>query len=157
RRPADLVGVPEHARHPKIPLPRDLYRPDRINSRGIEFGDRAALNGLVSAVAADRTMIGEIADATADAAANAVDAARAGFKAWDRTPAHFRATALERAADLLEQRRAHFIALLQREGGRTLDDSLSELREAVDFCRYYAAEGRKLFGGGQILPGPTGE
>jgi RHH-type proline utilization regulon transcriptional repressor/proline dehydrogenase/delta 1-pyrroline-5-carboxylate dehydrogenase len=52
---------------------------------------------------------------------------------------------------------AHFIALLQREGGKTLDDSLSEVREAVDFCRYYAAEGRKLFGDGQVMPGPTGE
>ena len=52
---------------------------------------------------------------------------------------------------------AHFIALLQREGGKTLDDALSEVREAIDFCRYYAAEGRKLFGDGQPLPGPTGE
>ncbi len=53
--------------------------------------------------------------------------------------------------------RAHFIALLQREGGKTLDDALSEVREAVDFCRYYAAEGRKLFGAGEAMPGPTGE
>ena len=52
---------------------------------------------------------------------------------------------------------AHFIALLQREGGRTLDDSVSEVREAADFCRYYAAEGRKMFGGAQTMPGPTGE
>ena len=53
--------------------------------------------------------------------------------------------------------RAHFIALLQREGGKTLDDALSEVREAADFCRYYAAEGRKLFGDGEAMPGPTGE
>ena len=46
---------------------------------------------------------------------------------------------------------------MQREGGKTLDDSLSEVREAIDFCRYYAAEGRKLFGDGQLMPGPTGE
>ena len=64
---------------------------------------------------------------------------------------------LERAAGLLEQRAAHFIAALQREGGKTLDDALSEVREATDFCRYYAAEGRKLFGDGQVMPGPTGE
>jgi RHH-type proline utilization regulon transcriptional repressor/proline dehydrogenase/delta 1-pyrroline-5-carboxylate dehydrogenase len=64
---------------------------------------------------------------------------------------------LEKAADLLEARRAHFMALLQREGGKTLDDALSELREATDFCRYYAAEGRKLFGAGETMPGPTGE
>ena len=65
--------------------------------------------------------------------------------------------ALEKAADLLEQRAAHFIALLQREGGKTLDDALSEVREAVDFCRYYAAQGRELFGDGKAMPGPTGE
>jgi RHH-type proline utilization regulon transcriptional repressor/proline dehydrogenase/delta 1-pyrroline-5-carboxylate dehydrogenase len=64
---------------------------------------------------------------------------------------------LERAAELLEQRSAHFIALLQREGGKTLDDSVSEVREAADFCRYYAAQGRKLFGDAQTMPGPTGE
>ena len=68
-----------------------------------------------------------------------------------------RAEILEKAAGLLEQSAAHFIALLQREGGKTLDDALSEVREAVDFCRYYAAEGRKLFGEGEAMPGPTGE
>jgi RHH-type proline utilization regulon transcriptional repressor/proline dehydrogenase/delta 1-pyrroline-5-carboxylate dehydrogenase len=57
----------------------------------------------------------------------------------------------------LEQHAPHFIALLQREGGKTLDDALSEVREASDFCRYYAAEGRKLFGDGEAMPGPTGE
>ena len=72
-------------------------------------------------------------------------------------PAATRASALEKAADLLEQRAAHFIALLQREGGKTLDDALSEVREAVDFCRYYAAEGRGQFGEGKMMPGPTGE
>ena len=51
----------------------------------------------------------------------------------------------------------HFIALLQTEGGKTIDDAVSEVREAVDFCRYYAMEGRRLFGDGLQLPGPTGE
>src|SRR6202043_1564089 len=68
-----------------------------------------------------------------------------------------RAAALEKAGDLLESRKAHFIAFLQREGGKTLDDALSEVREAADFCRYYAAQGRKLFDAGETLPGPTGE
>src|SRR6185437_12904210 len=67
------------------------------------------------------------------------------------------ADALQRTAELLEARSAHFIALLQREGGKTLDDALSELREAADFCRYYAAEGRSLFAAGAAMPGPTGE
>ena len=47
--------------------------------------------------------------------------------------------------------------LLQVEGGKTLDDALSEVREAIDFCRYYAAQGRRLFGAGEPMPGPTGE
>ena len=157
RRPAELIGSADNARHPNIRLPRDLYQPDRINSRGIEFGDRAALNALVAAVAASKPRVGDIVDATAEVTGNAVIAARSGFRSWSKTPAETRASILERAANLLEQRIAHFIALLQREGGKTLDDSLSEVREAVDFCRYYAAEGRKLSGEGQLMPGPTGE
>jgi RHH-type proline utilization regulon transcriptional repressor/proline dehydrogenase/delta 1-pyrroline-5-carboxylate dehydrogenase len=157
RRPAELIGSVDNARHPKIPLPRDLYQPDRINSRGIEFGERAALNALVAAVAAGGPHLGDIVDATAEIAGNAVVTARSGFRSWSQTPAETRASILERAANLLEQRTAHFIALLQGEGGKTLDDSLSEVREAIDFCRYYAAEGRKLFGDGRPMPGPTGE
>jgi RHH-type proline utilization regulon transcriptional repressor/proline dehydrogenase/delta 1-pyrroline-5-carboxylate dehydrogenase len=157
RRPAELIGSADNARHPKIPLPRALYQPDRVNSRGIEFGDRAALNGLVAAVSASKPHLGGLVDATAEVASNAVAAARSGFRSWSQTPAETRASILERAANLIEQRMAHFIALLQREGGKTLDDSLSEVRETVDFCRYYAAEGRKLFGDGQPMPGPTGE
>jgi RHH-type proline utilization regulon transcriptional repressor/proline dehydrogenase/delta 1-pyrroline-5-carboxylate dehydrogenase len=157
RRPADVIGTADNARHPDIRLPRDLYQPDRINSRGIEFGDRAALTALVAAVAASKPHVGGIVDAAPEVAGNAVIAARAGFRSWSQTAADARASILERAADLLEQRMAHFIACLQREGGKTLDDSLSEVREAADFCRYYAAEGRKLFGDGQLMPGPTGE
>ncbi len=186
RRPADMIGQPANARHPNIRLPRDLYRPQRQNSHGIEFGERAALDALLAGIRADAasvaaaplidgktlagaarqlfspidqtTAIGSVIDATAENAREAIIAARAGFQGWSRTPAGIRAEILERAADLLEQRAAHFIALLQREGGKTLDDSLSEVREAVDFCRYYAAEGRELFDdGGEAMPGPTGE
>src|SRR3954471_7826786 len=156
RRPSDIVVAAGNARHPKIPLPRDLYRPDRINSRGIEFGDRAALNGLVAAIAASKPQVGELMDATAEIASNAVIAVRSGFRSWNETAAETRASILERAANLLEQRMAHFIALLQREGGKTLDDSLSEVRETIDFCRYYAAEGRKLLVN-RLMSGPTGE
>src|ERR1700721_620742 len=157
RRPAALLGIAANARHPNIRLPRDLYQPQRRNSRGIEFGDRAALNNLVSAVAASSPDAGNIIDADPQAASDAVIAARAGFKSWSRTPAQRRAEILDNAAGLLEQRAAHFIALLQREGGKTLDDALSEVREAVDFCRYYAASGREHLGIGETMPGPTGE
>jgi len=158
RRPADSISSADGARHPNIPLPRDLYRPQRTNSRGLEFGERAALNQLVSDIAAQKLpAVGSIADATAVQASAAIAAARNGFKDWSRTPAETRAHLLEKAADLLEQRAAHFIALLQHEGGKTLDDALSEVREAIDFCRYYGAQGRELFGDGMAMPGPTGE
>jgi RHH-type transcriptional regulator, proline utilization regulon repressor / proline dehydrogenase / delta 1-pyrroline-5-carboxylate dehydrogenase len=185
RRPDDIIGTAGRANHPNIPPPRDLLLPQRRNSRGIEFGERAALRGLLSEIAAKTTpvaaaplidglatpgtarpavspidlatTIGTVIEATPDQANAAVAAARAGFPRWSATPAARRAEMLEKAADLLEQRAAHFIALLQREGGKTLDDALSELREAADFCRYYAAQGRKLFGDGKSLPGPTGE
>ncbi|HXO67618.1 MAG TPA: bifunctional proline dehydrogenase/L-glutamate gamma-semialdehyde dehydrogenase PutA [Bradyrhizobium sp.] len=157
RRPGELIGTADNARHRNIRLPCDLYQPARVNSRGIEFGDRAALNDLVAAVAASNPQVGELTDATPAIAGDAVIAACSSFRSWSQTSTETRASILERAANLLEQRMAHFITLLQREGGKTLDDSLSEVREAVDFCRYYAAEGRKLFGDGQLMPGPTGE
>jgi RHH-type transcriptional regulator, proline utilization regulon repressor / proline dehydrogenase / delta 1-pyrroline-5-carboxylate dehydrogenase len=185
RRPADIIGSAGRANHPNIPLPRDLLLPQRKNSRGIEFGERAALGALLAAITAKTapvmaaplidglaaagtarpavspidltTAVGTVIDATPDQASAAIAAARAGFPRWSATSAARRAEMLERAADLIEQRAAHFIALLQREGGKTLDDALSELREAADYCRYYAAQGRKLFGDGESLPGPTGE
>ncbi|MDB5655572.1 MAG: integrase, partial [Tardiphaga sp.] len=157
QRPADVIGGGDRARHPQIPRPGDLYQPDRVNSPGVEFGDRAALRALLAAVAASRPGQDRIADATPDDARAAIEAAAAGFAAWRRTKADDRAAILERAAELLQQRRATFIALLQHEGGKTLDDALAEVREATDFCRYYAAQGRKLFGKDVALPGPTGE
>ena len=158
RRPADIIGSAANAGHPNIPLPRDLYRPQRTNSRGLEFGERAALDQLIAAVVTEPLPAAAgIVDATPAEANAAIAAARDGFTNWSRTPADARACIFENAADLLEQRAAHFIALLQREGGKTLDDALSEVREAVDFCRYYAAEGRGQFGEGKAMPGPTGE
>ncbi|MET4804095.1 bifunctional proline dehydrogenase/L-glutamate gamma-semialdehyde dehydrogenase PutA [Bradyrhizobium sp. LB11.1] len=157
KRPADLIVRPDHAHHAKIPLPGDLFAPQRHNSRGIEFGERAALDRLLADVKAATPDLKAVTDATPEQANAAIAAARAGFVTWSRTPAATRAVALEQAAHLLESRSAHFIALLQREGGKTLDDGLSELREAADFCRYYAAQGRKLFGSEVAMPGPTGE
>ena len=158
RRPADIIGNADNAGHPNIPLPRDLYQPQRENSRGLEFGERAALDQLVCAIAVEPSpAAGSVADTTPTEANTAISAARNGFKNWSRTPAETRAALLEEAAGLLERRAAHFIALLQREGGKTLDDALSEVREAVDFCRYYAAQGREQFEEGKAMPGPTGE
>ncbi len=158
QRPADIIGNPDHAAHPNIPLPRDLYGPNRKNSRGIEFGERASLAQLVAEIVAAPTPVAtSLIEATESETGAAIAAARNGFRQWSGTPAESRAAALETAAELLEQRSAQFIALLQREGGKTLDDAISEVRETVDFCRYYAAQGRELFGAGKPMPGPTGE
>jgi RHH-type proline utilization regulon transcriptional repressor/proline dehydrogenase/delta 1-pyrroline-5-carboxylate dehydrogenase len=156
-RPATLIGRSETARNPAIPLPRDLYQPQRLNSRGIEFGDRAALASLLREIEGVRTALPTIAATTPAQAAAAIAVARGGFESWSRTSADHRAAILEHTGDLLEQRRAAFIALLQDEGGKTLDDCVAEVREAIDCCRYYASEGRRLFEGPAALPGPTGE
>jgi RHH-type proline utilization regulon transcriptional repressor/proline dehydrogenase/delta 1-pyrroline-5-carboxylate dehydrogenase len=157
RRPADIIGTAADAAHPNIPLPRDMLLPQRINSRGIEFGERAALDKLLASISAETVAAkGSVGDATPADAEAAIAAARDGFMRWSATPATKRAAALQKAADLLERRAPRFIALLQREGGKTLDDALSELREAADFCRYYAAEGLRLFND-EAMPGPTGE
>lgn len=88
----------------------------------------------------------------------AFEAAQEAFPVWSGTPAALRAEHLERFADLLEENRAELMALCVREAGKTIPDALGEVREAVDFCRYYAARGRIDFSEeGQILPGPTGE
>ena len=155
-RPEQMIRAPDRARNSRLPLPRELYLP-RLNSCGIEFGDRVALDRLLKAVAGEILPTAAVNIATEKDAAVAAALARTGFAFWSRTSAETRAAALERAADLLERRMPRFIALLQTEGGKTIDDAVSEVREAVDFCRYYAVEGRKLFGDGLPLPGPTGE
>ncbi|HWF94355.1 MAG TPA: bifunctional proline dehydrogenase/L-glutamate gamma-semialdehyde dehydrogenase PutA [Xanthobacteraceae bacterium] len=183
KRPQTAIGDPRHARHPAIPLPRDLYAPARRNSSGVEFGDRAALTVLVAEIEQatgtttavplvdgialagracvlrspiDGAAIGEVTVGDEAIAAAAMMAAEAGFADWAATPVDRRAAVLERAADLLEARRGWLLRLMAREGGKTLDDGIAEQREAVDFCRYYALEARRALAP-QRLPGPTGE
>jgi RHH-type proline utilization regulon transcriptional repressor/proline dehydrogenase/delta 1-pyrroline-5-carboxylate dehydrogenase len=186
KRPADIIVSPERARHAKVPLPRDLYGPDRANSRGVELGHRASLEALLAEVQEGArktfaaaplvdgrtlpgderpvtspvdgsTVVGRVVEARPDGADRAMAAARKGFRAWHDTPVERRAAALQKAGDLLEARRGALIHLLQAEAGKTIDDAISEVREAVDFCRYYAVEARRLFGRGEAMPGPTGE
>ncbi len=102
-------------------------------------------------------MIGESRNADAATIEKALANAVAAQEDWDTLPAASRAAILEHAADLLEQRRADFIALCVHEAGKTLSAAISEVREAADLLRYYAATARKLFGQPEQLPGPTGE
>ena len=90
----------------------------------------------------DGGAIGTVREADEAIVRAAMAAAAAGFPAWAATPVDERAAVLERAADRLEANRGALLALLQNEGGKTLDDALAELREAIDYCRYYAAQAR---------------
>lgn len=76
---------------------------------------------------------------------------------WDASGGRQRATILQAFSDALESRRNHFVAILCREAGKTYADAVAEVREAVDFARYYAQQARRLFGDAEVLPGPTGE
>src|SRR5690606_15347015 len=102
-------------------------------------------------------VLGWVVDANEAAIDAAFAAAQAAQPAWDSTPASERAEILERAADLDEAHMPELMAYCVREGGRTIVDSMSEVREAVDFLRYYADRARAELGSGLRLPGPTGE
>jgi RHH-type transcriptional regulator, proline utilization regulon repressor / proline dehydrogenase / delta 1-pyrroline-5-carboxylate dehydrogenase len=183
RRPQSLIVDESHARHSHIPLPRDLFGADRRNSAGVEFGDHASLETLFAEVhlgrkdtnakplidgvavrgrerpvksPVDGEFIGTVQEGDEAIVASALAAAHAAFHAWNATPIADRAAALERAGDLIEQDRGRLIALLQSEGGKTIDDCVSEVREAADYCRYYASEARRTLAT-KRLPGPTGE
>ena len=171
---AAILAAPGDA----LPPPAALFS-DRRNSAGVEFGDRAALRGLLAEVQAGRgqgpaqagdasagawrdvrdpatgAAVGRVAEGVA-AVDPAMRAAHRAQPAWDAAGAPPRAAALERAAELVEAERGRLLSLLVDEGGKTLDDALSELRETVDFLRYYAVQARALFDP-RDLPGPTGE
>ncbi|QDH33813.1 bifunctional proline dehydrogenase/L-glutamate gamma-semialdehyde dehydrogenase PutA [Porphyrobacter sp. YT40] len=171
-------------RNPAIPLPKDIFGARR-NSAGIDLSDPLVREPLMARLAAleskpwraEPTFLastaGEIAPITMphdlsvvigvrrDATAEEVDAAfnRAAQiqPGWDALGGEKRALLLEEAADLFEAHTDDFLSLCQREAGKTLLDAVLELREAVDFLRFYAAEARRQFAAPMILPGPTGE
>jgi RHH-type proline utilization regulon transcriptional repressor/proline dehydrogenase/delta 1-pyrroline-5-carboxylate dehydrogenase len=184
--PVRDAAAHELKRHPKIPLPRDIYGKTRINSAGFDLTEPTVVEPLMAAMkrvddkqceaaplvggkilkpgAAHDVRNPAIMSQTAgkvwmadDAAINAAfAAARAGQRAWNDTPADARAACLLRLADLMERHGPELMGLCLREAGKTAEDALAELREAVDFCRYYAQQGAHDFAP-RSLPGPTGE
>lgn len=104
-----------------------------------------------------RRLVGRVIEAGKELVEPAMARAQAAFRAWDDTPAGERAAILDRAAAMLQKRLPEAAALIVREGGRTQADAVSEVREAIDFCRYYAAQAREKFADALQLPGPTGE
>lgn len=184
--PTLVVAAFASKAHPKIPQPADLYGADRKNSMGVNLAndlDLAALAERMNAHAgpwtagplvpgaaradgpgievrdpADRRrVVGRWHAADAATVERALANAHAAQDDWARLPAASRAKLLEHAADLLEQRMPEFMALCTREAGKTIPDGVAEVREAVDFCRYYAVQARRLLAQPEALPGPTGE
>ncbi|MBU2582372.1 MAG: bifunctional proline dehydrogenase/L-glutamate gamma-semialdehyde dehydrogenase PutA [Alphaproteobacteria bacterium] len=104
-----------------------------------------------------RQRLGKVTESTSEDIAGALKAAASYAHSWETTPATERAALLERTANLFERDRARLMALIIRESGKTLTAAHDEIREAVDFLRYYASEARRLFSGSVKLPSPTGE
>ena len=182
RDPVAELAALEPKRNPKIILPRDVFGPDRHNSAGCDLSDPLVrepllerLNALESrswtakptlgkgqarAVTSPQNRcveVGTVFEATADDVDKMVRAAHAAQVGWDALGGEARARLLERTADLYEEHREEFWSLCIREAGKTLPDAVLEVREAVDFLRFYASEARRQFTGALPLPGPTGE
>ncbi|WP_397593813.1 L-glutamate gamma-semialdehyde dehydrogenase [Sphingorhabdus sp.] len=150
--PVEKVMETGGSRHPSIRLPSDLFMPERCNSDGMDLDDAAILADIASMVAAMPAMPMGI-DANVS---GAISAAQSAFPAWSATPVEDRAACLDRMADLLEAHRSDLMAIAVQEAKKSIPDALSEVREAIDFCRYYAARARSDLLPIE-LPGPTGE
>lgn len=175
-----------HKPHPYIPLPVDLYGRERKNSMGFDLSNSEQLKTLMNEVesalqqtwqamptvegvaetgaaravldpADHARVVGHVTEATPAHLTTAFDRAVAAASMWEKTPVEQRASLLEKTADLFEKNRASFIALAVHEAGKTIPDAVAELREAVDFCRYYAAKARQLLDVPTTMVGPTGE
>jgi len=178
---ADLEAL-DPKRNPKIILPRDVFGEDRRNSAGLDLSDAVerdpvldrlqALEGKrwtakptlgkgrgrpVTSPQDRRVEVGTVFEASAEDVDRMVRAGHAAQVNWDSLGGEARARLLDRTADLYEQHREDFYSLCIREAGKTLPDAILEVREAVDFLRFYASEARRQFIRPMPLPGPTGE
>ena len=151
-----LLASPLHpAARPGIAAPVDLFGTGaRRNSAGLDLACAAHLAPLQAALAATR--IEPVDEATPAAVDAAMQRLHTGFEGWSATPLAERAAVLRRCADRLEAELPAFCGLLVTEAKKTLADAVSEVREAVDFCRYYADEATANLAP-RDLPGPTGE
>lgn len=159
---AELVADPVDAavqhttrRHARLPNPADIYGASRKNSRGFDLSHADERGQIVRNVLLPTINLRDTQPAEIDVA---VKRAHAAFPAWSGTDVNARADALNKFADLLEQETPALMRLCTLEGYKTVGDALAEVREAVDFARYYAAQARGSFSAdGMLLPGPTGE
>ncbi|MEO7654897.1 MAG: bifunctional proline dehydrogenase/L-glutamate gamma-semialdehyde dehydrogenase PutA [Sphingomicrobium sp.] len=182
RDPVSELAAIEPKRNPNIPLPRDIFGSARRNSAGVDLSDPLVREPLLERMTvleskcwsaapsigkgkpravtspADRSIVvGEVLEASAKDVDAMARAAAAVQVEWDMAGGEARAALLDRAADLFEDNREAFFSLCIREAGKTLPDAVLEVREAVDFLRFYASEARRQFSEPMRLPGPTGE
>jgi RHH-type proline utilization regulon transcriptional repressor/proline dehydrogenase/delta 1-pyrroline-5-carboxylate dehydrogenase len=145
--------------NPKIPKPRDILLPERRSAAGIDLGVAKQRASLADAVAKlDARGLGAApVDATPPTIDEAFAQARAAQRGWDEAGGAKRGRVLRAAADAIESAATDLVAMLAREAGKTLADGVAEVREAADFCRYYAAIAEREFAGPRVLPGPVGE
>ncbi len=181
--PLEITASLEQIRHPKILLPKNIFGQERDNSKGIDITSEPEINSLVKTVnniyskqfdvskksskqeqshiitnpANNSDILGKVAFATSADIDLAFDQAAAAQLNWDNMGGKQRAEILNKAANEIERQMPKLAGLLVREAGKTYPDCISEIREAVDFCRYYSAQATKEFTSAQILPGPTGE
>ncbi|MFM2073870.1 MAG: Bifunctional protein PutA [Pseudomonadota bacterium] len=142
---------------PGLPLPPALYGPSRANSAGRELSAVAERDALLAAHQALLAQgLPRVPEAQASEAPAAVQRSHQAFTAWNHTPVAERAAVLRRAADAMEAQLPALCALLVVEAHKTWGDTVSEVREAVDFLRYYANDAERVMAP-QTLPGPTGE
>ena len=187
RDPIEQVLAVSQRRHPKIPLPRHLYAQESapwLNAIGFDLNDASVVRDLSKRLTslsqrtearpivggqsvtsepspvinpASGETVGFVASASAEEQDKAIELAVSAQPLWDLRGAHYRAECLERAAELLEAQIPELMGVIISEAGRTLEDALSEIREAIDFCRYYAQQARQNLTDPIKLPGPTGE
>ena len=185
--PLDRLEKQSFLANSRIPLPADIFGTARKNSRGLNLNIDSQWDPFYRAVQShmqgtwqggpvidgkltatetatevrcpyDRSeAVGHVHYAGPQEVDQALAAAHRAWPAWSTTSASARARYLEDLADLLEANRAELVALCHKEAGKTLGDSIDEVREAVDFCRYYACQAREKFSQPLPLPGPTGE
>lgn len=149
-----LVSPLRLAPEPSLPLPPDLYGPSRRNSAGLDLTVASMRDPLLAAY--EKAQVPRIAEFDLAAVSAAVARAQAAHRTWRAVPAAERAAILRKAADAMEAQMPRLCALLVKEAFKTWGDTVSEVREAVDFLRYYANEAERLMQP-VALPGPTGE
>lgn len=130
-----------------IPLPSDIFLPERLNSPGVDFSDRTYVANLQKRIKAQMPFDWQntvINDATLHDIEHALAVSSQAFNDWNKTPVSTRATILRKFADLMIENQETLFAIACLEAGKTWGDAVAEVREAVDFCRYYANEAERI-------------